>query len=78
MITASEGGIRLHSAYNPEREASGAVCRDEVFQKSAIVFYGFGLGYHVIEAAKKIRDLQKSDGNNSLPKLVLIEPLKLL
>ena len=74
MITASEGGVRLHSAYNPEREASGAVCRDEVFQKSAIVFYGFGLGYHVIEAAKKIRELQKSDGNNRLPKLVLIEP----
>ena len=48
-ITASEGGVRLHSAYNPEREASGAVGRDEVFQKSAVVFYGFGLGYHIIE-----------------------------
>ena len=31
-ITASEGGVRLHSAYNPEREASGAVNRDEVFE----------------------------------------------
>ena len=27
-ITASESGVRLHSAYNPEREASGAVGRD--------------------------------------------------
>ena len=62
MITASEYGVagsapvRLHSAYNPEREASGAVSRDEVFSKSAIVFYGFGLGYHVIECAKKISE----------------------
>ncbi len=69
MITASEGGVRLHSAYNPEREASGAVGRDEVFAKSAIVFYGFGLGYHVIECAKKI--IQSEDVS---PRLVIIEP----
>ena len=58
MITASENGVsgaansaggavtatsvRLHSAYHPEREAAGAVGRDEVFQKSAVVFCGFG------------------------------------
>ena len=69
MITASEGGVRLHSAYNPEREAAGAVGRDEVFAKSAIVFYGFGLGYHVIECARKII---QSDGAS--PRLVIIEP----
>lgn len=69
IITASEGGVRLHSAYNPEREASGAVGRDEVFQKSAVVFYGFGLGYHVIELAK----LLKTRGGE-LPRVVLIEP----
>jgi len=74
MITASEAGesggglVRLHSAYNPEREASGAVGRDEVFAKSAIVFYGFGLGYHVIECARKILTEKKSN------RLVLIEP----
>ena len=68
-ITASEGGVRLHSAYNPEREASGAVGRDEVFQKSSIVFYGFGLGYHVIECAK----LLKARGREQT-RLVLIEP----
>ena len=67
MITASENGVRLHSAYNPEREANGAVERDEVFGKSAIVFYGFGLGYQVIECAKKIR-------SGARKKLVLIEP----
>ena len=38
MITASEGGVRLHSAYNPEREAAGAVGRDEVFEKSSVYF----------------------------------------
>ena len=71
MITASEGGVRLHSAYNPEREAAGAVGRDEVFEKSAVVFYGFGLGYHVIEFAKQasVRGTEKA-----LPRLVLIEP----
>ena len=70
MITASEGGVRLHSAYNPEREASGAVARDEVFTKAAIVFYGFGLGYHVIECAKKI----SQSNTGAAPKLVIIEP----
>lgn len=71
MITASEGGVRLHSAYNPEREAAGAVCRDEVFEKSAVVFYGFGLGYHVIEFAKQADARGKE---KALPRLVLIEP----
>ena len=85
MITASEGGVRLHSGYNPEREACGAVSRDEVFSKSAIVFYGFGLGYHVIECAKKIREIGSQRGCNiqrdggsqcggATPRLVLIEP----
>ena len=72
-ITASEtvpsGTVRLHSAYNPEREAAGSVGRDEVFQKSSIVFYGFGLGYHVIECAKL---LKARVGDQ--PRLVLIEP----
>ena len=77
MITASEQAgsgtaVRLHSAYNPEREASGAVGRDEVFEKSAIVFYGFGLGYHVIECAKILK--QTADSGERIPRLVLIEP----
>ena len=72
MITASEGGVRLHSAYNPEREAAGAVNREEVFQKSAVVFYGFGLGYHVIEFAKAAA-ARLAEGK-VIPRLVLIEP----
>ena len=63
-LTASEGGIRLHSAYNPEREAAGAVAGAGLENKSTAVFYGFGLGYHVIEAARSFP--QK--------KIVLIEP----
>lgn len=52
QITASENSLRLHSAYNPQREAQGAVALPEVAQKSITVFYGFGLGYHLIEWAK--------------------------
>ena len=35
MISASEGGVRLHSAYNPEREAAGAMGREEVFENTS-------------------------------------------
>lgn len=76
MITASESGasgtIRLHSAYNPEREAFGVVNRDEVFSKSAVVFYGFGLGYHVIEFARAAKE--RCSSGKAVPRLVLIEP----
>lgn len=64
QITANEMTLHLHSAYNPEREAAGAVASDQVWQKSTTVFYGFGLGYHVLEWVKK------AGGQ----KLVLIEP----
>ncbi len=73
MITASEGGVRLHSAYNPQREAAGSVCRDELFEKSSLVFYGFGLGYHVIEWSKAANERWNSKGQK-LPRLVLVEP----
>ena len=65
-LTAVEnaGGVRLHSAYSPEREAAGAVAASGLSDKETAVFYGFGLGYHVIECAR----------NFSSKKLVLIEP----
>lgn len=65
----SEKGLRLCSNYNPEREASGAVNTETVKNKSTVVFYGFGLGYHVIEAARLIN---KKSAKTS--KLVIIEP----
>lgn len=64
QITANEMTLHLHSSYNPEREAQGAVGAAEIWEKSATVFYGFGLGYHVLEWVKKA----------STQKLILIEP----
>jgi len=63
-LTATEQGLRIHSSYNPGREASGAVQTDAVKSKSNIIFLGFGLGYNVIEAAK----------NFPQKKIILIEP----
>ena len=51
-ITATENGLVLHSSYNPVREAAGAVAQAEVEAKGTTVFFGFGLGYHIIEWAK--------------------------
>ena len=70
MIFASENGVRLHSAYNPEREAFSAVSREEVLEKSSVVFYGFGLGYHIVEIAK----ILKTKAVQECPRLVIIEP----
>ncbi len=69
QVTASENGLRLHSAYNPEREAAGAVSVEEISKKSATVFYGFGLGYHLVEWCKnhQEKNLQKK-------KLLVVEP----
>ena len=63
-ISAREGGAALHSLYNPSREASNAVVQPAVAEKSSAFFYGFGLGWQVIEFCKKYP--QK--------KLVLLEP----
>lgn len=64
-VTASENNLRLHSAYNPSREAENALSTPSFLSNTNIVFYGFGLGYHVIQAAKTIQPHQK---------LILIEP----
>ena len=63
-ISAREGGAALHSLYNPSREASNAVAQTAVAEKSSALFYGFGLGWQVIEFCKKYPD----------KKLVLLEP----
>ena len=47
-----ENGLKLHSAYNPQREAEGQLSAlDENTQ--ALVFEGFGLGYSLLAAASK-------------------------
>lgn len=65
-VTATENGLTLHSSYNPVREAATAISQKEIENKSTTVFFGFGLGYHLIEWAKKYKDSDK--------KLVIIEP----
>ena len=65
-ISAVERGLSLHSAYNPVREAGNAVKQKEVAEKSITIFFGFGLGYHLIEWAKEYKNTNK--------KLIIIEP----
>ncbi len=44
-VTARDGGVPLHSLYDPEREAGQGVAGKNPSRPSA-VFFGFGLGYH--------------------------------
>lgn len=67
QLTATENGIRLHSLYNPQKEAFNAVNNPEILQKSTTVFYGFGLGYHLIEWSRLYKTQKER-------KLVIIEP----
>ena len=64
QLFAIENETRLHSSYNPQKEAFNAVNSVEVAQKGTTVFYGFGLGYHLVEWSKIYKD----------KKLIVIEP----
>ncbi|MDD7611147.1 MAG: DUF115 domain-containing protein [Spirochaetales bacterium] len=64
QLFAMENKTRLHSSYNPQKEAFNAVNTVEVAQKGTTVFYGFGLGYHLVEWSKIYKD----------KKLIVIEP----
>ena len=67
-LTALENKIRLHSSYNPQREAqqtSEKLLNDakKLLQnnadgntKASIVFLGFGLGYQICELSEKIKE----------------------
>lgn len=63
----SKGKIQLHSSYNPSREAEAAFKNQT--SKSQVIFLGFGLGYHVIQAAKLINNFD----TGLYKKLILIE-----
>lgn len=54
-VIVQENGLKLHSSYNPEREASSVISSaiQDNFNCKNIVFFGFGLGYSVIEATKE-------------------------
>ena len=60
--------VRLHSSYNPEREAYNAVTNQQVLEKQTAVFYGCGLGYHLIQIAEFL------ENNKIDKKIILIEP----
>ena len=64
QLFAIENETRLHSSYNPQKEAFNAMNTVEVAQKGTTVFYGFGLGYHLVEWSKVYKD----------KKLIVIEP----
>ncbi len=55
LPVADEGGLKLHSFYNPEREAEGLLSNVRP-DDCAIVFEGFALGYAVLLAAEKFRE----------------------
>lgn len=52
-ITATENGLLLHSKYNPQREAQTLISSFDSSTKEAGIFLGFGLGYALIEFARK-------------------------
>ena len=51
-LTASEGGLALHSAYNPQAEADRAAAALNDESKDVLVFAGIGLGWLPIAAAR--------------------------
>lgn len=65
-FVAQEGSLRLHSAYNPQRESESAVkaMEDKLKNAKSAVFLGFGLGYTPIAVAMQYPTLP----------LILIEP----
>ncbi|MCR5289470.1 MAG: DUF115 domain-containing protein [Treponema sp.] len=52
MITAREGNLLLHSAYNPEREIQQIIAKALQSTHDTAVFLGFGIGYLPIAFAK--------------------------
>ncbi len=79
MPTAEEGDVRLHSAYNPLREAERFIDAHQNDCKNAdsLLFAGFGLGYAVIEAAKRFphKDfiIAESDAAHFFASLLLLD-----
>ena len=65
-ITAEENGLRLHSTYNPEREAQNTINSKikELENAKSAIFLGFGLGYSPLALCKIKKDIP----------LILVEP----
>ena len=52
-FTVTQNGTRLHSAYNPQKEAETIIQNTDFSEAETCVFLGIGLGYTCIECAKK-------------------------
>lgn len=52
-FTVAQNGTRLHSAYNPQKEAETIIQNTDFSEAETCVFLGIGLGYTCIECAKK-------------------------
>ena len=52
-FTVTQNGTRLHSAYNPQKEAETIIQNTDFSESETCVFLGTGLGYTCIECAKK-------------------------
>lgn len=50
--------LYLHSRYNPTEEAE-TIYKNKIFEKNNIFISGFGLGYHILEIVKNLREKQK-------------------
>lgn len=46
-VRSGDRSIRLHSAYDPAREANQQIANTEISPTADLVCFGFGLGYHV-------------------------------
>lgn len=62
--------ITLHSVYNPEKEAALWANSIEKKPNAQYLIFGFGLGYHIRELKKQIRNLPEN--NDSF--IIVIEP----
>ncbi|MDO5774487.1 MAG: DUF115 domain-containing protein [Spirochaetales bacterium] len=62
-VTAKRKNLLLHSKYNPEKEADSLINSFDSEKKDTAIFLGFGLGYGLVEFAKKFPE----------PTLIIIE-----
>jgi len=54
LFTANCGGILVHSRFDPVKEAKRFVDGCKLLPGDCVFLYGFGLGYHVKEVARRI------------------------
>ena len=57
IVTEGDKEIRLHSAYDPEKEAERSVSTFNKGRASIIIISGLALAYHVHEIKKKYTDI---------------------